>query len=279
MTHNLTENQQALAKWLVAERQAGRIDEFFSVTTDAYGRAMLRDSSRFPFNEEGARTLLLDCPSFTEASLDALVAEGMLLSERRAKAVRRFTFRRRILDAVRNDFRELPALPQIIAGTQHSPPEITLSLERLRRKHPDPARLGFLMAPPTQDRMSEAIVRTIIKTAARHEISILSPEGQFHADLWTNVRTLLHGCSFGIAIYEYAGGEEPRVNAGIEIGYLLALNKPVLLLQGRNVAEQPEDLMARFCVDFDEHDPAQTIPEQFERWLMNNGVIVPQSGV
>ena len=277
MTHNLTETQQNLARWLVAERQAGRIDEFFSVATDAIGRAMIRDNTRFPYTEEGARILLLDCPSFTNPSLDALAAEGMLLAEGKIPALRRFTFRRRIYDAVRHDFRDQPALPQAhsAAASPHAPHELALSLERLRRSHPDPAKLGCYIAPATHDGMGDTIFLALKKTAARHELAILSPEEtQFHADPWANIRTILHGCSFGIVAYEYAGGEEPGANAGIAIGYLLALHKPVLLLRGCKVSPQQTDLLRESGEDFDEEDPEHSIPGIVERWLMENGVIL-----
>ncbi len=67
MTYNLTEMQKNLARWLVAERQAGRLEEFFSVTTDPFGRAAIRDNVRFPFTEEEARVLGRDCPGSAPA--------------------------------------------------------------------------------------------------------------------------------------------------------------------------------------------------------------------
>ncbi len=310
MTHNLTENQQALARWLVAERDAGRMTESFLVTTDRQGNAMLRESIRFPFTDEGARVLRLDCPSFTNAALDALVAEGMLMVEGSIETVRRFTFRRRLLDAVRNNFRTraamVPApLAKVAAATalpapvqSAEPPvfspaaaaplvtapgavapvprELAHSLERLRRRHPDTARLGCLLAPASNSSVCESIVRTIRKTAALHGLTLLGAHEQpFHADPWENVRTLLHGCSFAIAVYEHGGGEEPGVNMGAAVGYMLAMDRPLLLLRGLKAAPQPGEFLPGLCEVFDEDLPARSIPEVLERWLKDSGVADP----
>jgi len=283
VTYNLTDTQQELARWLVAERKAGRLDEFFSVSTDALGRAIIRDSTRFPFTEEGARILLLDCPSFTHAALDALAADGMLLAEGSVKKVRRFTFRRRLFDAVRNDFRDATApaphihMPSGIPA-MHLPQDLALPLERLRKKFPDASKLGFLVPPACGATTGKVIFHAIRSAAARHGLILVSAEEHpFHANPWTNLRTLMHACAFGIVVHEYSGGTQAGADLGLQIGYLLALNKPALVLRGSKAVAQTGDIMQSVCEEFDEDDAARTVTAQVETWLRESGIIVPSA--
>jgi predicted nucleotide-binding protein len=92
--------------------------------------------------------------------------------------------------------------------------------------------------------------------------------------LWGNVRTHLHGCGFGIAIYERIETDEPNANVGLEVGYFLAMNKPVLLLKDKTVETLPADLAGKLYKQFDPHDPEGTIPNQLTKWLEDYGIIV-----
>jgi hypothetical protein len=62
---------------------------------------------------------------------------------------------------------------------------------------------------------------------------------------WGNVRTHLHGCGFGVAVYERIQTNEPSANVGLEVGYLMAMNKPVLLLKDSTVETLQADLAGK----------------------------------
>ena len=110
----------------------------------------------------------------------------------------------------------------------------------------------------------------------KHDLDVIrADENEFHADLWGNVRTLLHGCGFGIAVYERIETNEPNANVGLEVGYLMAMNKSVLLLKDKTVPTLPADLAGKLYKEFDPHDPDGTIPAQLTKWLEDNGIIVP----
>lgn len=172
------------------------------------------------------------------------------------------------------------SLPLSITGTtplsaQPHPPEITTSLERLRERHPDPNKLGFLMMRFNASKPYAKIVETIKATANESGLAIIrADENQFHADLWGNVRTLLHGCGFGIAIYDRIETDEPNANVGLEVGYLMAMNKPVLLLKDQSLGPMPSDLTGKLYKTFDSHDPRKTIPSQLGAWLRDNGIVL-----
>ena len=164
-----------------------------------------------------------------------------------------------------------------IASISPNPPEIVVSLERLRARYPDSKKLGFLVMRFTASKPFARIVEVIKQTAKEHNLVVIrADESEFHADLWGNVRTILHGCSFGIAVYERIERNEPNANVGLEVGYLMAMNKPVLLLKDKTVDTLQSDLTGKLYKPFDPHDPENTIPEQLTRWLKDNGIVVAQ---
>jgi len=163
--------------------------------------------------------------------------------------------------------------------TEPHPPEIAVSLERLRKKYPDPTKLGFLVMRFAQGKPFQQIVEVIKRTAEKHGLAVMrADENDFHLDLLGNVRTLLHGCSFGIVIYERIETNEPNANVGLEVGYLMAMNKPVLLLKDKSVTALQSDLAGKLYKNFDPYEPDKTIPDQLTNWLADNGIIVPKHG-
>jgi hypothetical protein len=159
---------------------------------------------------------------------------------------------------------------------QPHPPEISISLDRLRELYPDYTKCGFLIMRFTATQPYQRILNAITDTARSHGLHILrADEHDFHSDLLSNVRTYLHGCSFGIAVYERIESEEHNANVALEVGYLMALNKPVLLLKDRTVRRLQTDLVGRLCRTFDPFNPEGTIPPQLTKWFEEYGIAVP----
>jgi hypothetical protein len=159
--------------------------------------------------------------------------------------------------------------------SQPHPPEISISLGRLRERYPDYAKCGFLIMRFAQTEPYRRILRVIEETAQGHGLHVLRADlHDFHGDLLSNVRTYLHGCSFGIAVYERIESEEQNANVGLEVGYLMALNKPVLLLKDRTVPKLQTDLAGRLYRVFDPFDPEGTIPGELTKWFADQGIAV-----
>jgi hypothetical protein len=162
--------------------------------------------------------------------------------------------------------------------SQPHPPEITVSLDRLRERYPDYKTCGFLIMRFTAARPYGRIVKAIDDTARAHGVTILRADSHvFHVDLLSNIRTYLHGCSFGVAVYDRIEKDEPNANVGLEVGYLMAMNKPVLLLKDQTLPHLQSDLAGRLYKPFDPHDPEATIPPQLSQWLQDYGIVVPSN--
>ena len=121
------------------------------------------------------------------------------------------------------------------------------------------------------------IADIIKRTAAQYGLTVIrADENEFHAHLWENVRTILEGCTFGIALYDRIETNQPNANVGLEVGYLMAKNKPVLLLKDQTLPALPADLTGKLYRAFDTRDPQKTIPDEMKRWLEDRGIIVPK---
>lgn len=287
MKYNLTEKQKELARWIVEGIRNQDFGETFFVVwpkgkLDELGAYVFEPSSYRPMRHHVDR-----------GALEMLAADGLLRIAEEAPpngnitqripgvlayspVSLRCTITAKGFTAADSGFlEEENPLPPLSTIAHAAPQELNMSLDRLKKNHPDPAKLGFLIMRFTSGKPFGEIVKAIKETAETYGISIVrADENEFHSDLWGNVRTLLHGCSFGVAVYERIEQEEPNANVGLEVGYLMAMNKPVLLLKERTIKALQADLMGKLYRQFDEHDPAATIPNQLEGWLSDNGIIV-----
>jgi len=60
---------------------------------------------------------------------------------------------------------------------------------------------------------------------------IRADERHYHDDLFNNVLTFMHGCGFGIAVFERLEENDFNLNVTLEVGYMLAMQKPVCILK------------------------------------------------
>ena len=154
------------------------------------------------------------------------------------------------------------------------PSSIIESLDRFYSDHPDPARAAFLMMRFGQTTAHSSLVNAIRDTLAKHGIAGLRADDKdYHDDLFPNVQTYLHGCGFGIAVFERIETQEFNPNVGLEVGYMMAVGKPVCLLKDRTLAALHTDLIGKLYKQFDVLNPAETIPVQLESWLTDRGLI------
>jgi nucleoside 2-deoxyribosyltransferase len=96
---------------------------------------------------------------------------------------------------------------------------------------------------------------------------VLARDKEFHDDLYPNIQTYLHGCGFGIAVFERLESEEFNPNVALEVGYMFGLRKHVLLLKDRTLRALQTDLVGKLYREFDPQNPEETIPAQIDGWL------------
>jgi hypothetical protein len=153
-------------------------------------------------------------------------------------------------------------------ATIEAPIEIHESLPRFRKDHPDSSKACFIMMKFGRTPAHTKIVKAIQSVLAEHGITALRADSKkFHPQLYPNIQTYMHGCSFGIAVIERLESNEFNPNVSLEVGYMLALRKPVCLLKDQTLPSLQSDLLGYLYEPFDPQSPAKSIPPLLKKWL------------
>lgn len=154
------------------------------------------------------------------------------------------------------------------------PPEIKNSVAELRRDHPDPSIVGFIIMrfgnTPAHARIVDSIRSTLSKFGV---IALRADDREYHSDLYQNILTYMYGCGFAIAVYERLESDDFNPNVSLEVGGMLTMGKPVCLLKDRTLRTLHTDLAGKMYRQFDPQDPESTIPTSLESWLRDKRIV------
>jgi hypothetical protein len=154
-----------------------------------------------------------------------------------------------------------------------APLQIQDSLRRFRKDHPDPDAVAFILMQFGTTRAHEEITQAIKDVLAAHGITgVRADDKEYHDDLFPNVLTYMHGCKFGVAVFERIEGNALNPNVALEVGYMFAILKPVCLLKDRTLTSLNADLVGKLYREFDILAPAGTIGPQLSKWLSDKGL-------
>ena len=157
------------------------------------------------------------------------------------------------------------------------PIEIQESLKSFKKDHPDPSKVGFIMMKFAKTKDHTKISKTIKETLASFElIGVRSDDKDYHDDLFPNVLTYIYGSGFGVAVFERIEGDEFNPNVALEVGYMMALKKPVCLLKDKTIKTLQADLLGKLYKKFDTRQPNTTIPNKLSKWLVDKKIIVQE---
>ncbi|HXA17605.1 MAG TPA: hypothetical protein VN380_11475 [Thermoanaerobaculia bacterium] len=173
-------------------------------------------------------------------------------------------------------FVQRTANPEIDAVLEaaNRPPDIQDSLSHFRQDFPDYAQVALVMMKFGETKLHNKIYSAIRETLSRSGLTaVRADEKAYHNNLFENVLTYLHGCRFGIAVFERLVGDEFNPNVSLELGYMLAMRKHVCLLKDATLRDLPADLMGRIYRGFDPQSPETTIPSQLESWMREKQLI------
>ncbi len=109
------------------------------------------------------------------------------------------------------------------------PEDILNSAERFHKDFPEGTKTAFLIMQFTETEIHNQIIVTIKNLLKEHNIIVLrADDKEYSDDLFANIKTYMHCCDFGIAIFESITEDEFNPNVSLEVGYMMGLNKPVL---------------------------------------------------
>ncbi len=156
----------------------------------------------------------------------------------------------------------------------NAPSELIPFIECFCKDHPVTRRCAFIMMRFEKTGLHERIVKTIKETCLRYEIEALRADDKWYADdLLLNVSTYMHGCEFGIAIFERLTEQNFNPNVSLEVGYMMALRKPICYLKDSTLTSLQSDLAGNLYLEFDAQNPEETIPLVLGKWLKDKGII------
>jgi nucleoside 2-deoxyribosyltransferase len=67
-------------------------------------------------------------------------------------------------------------------------------------------------------------------------------------------------------VFERLKSDQFNPNVSLEVGYMLALRKPVCLLKDATLTALTTDLVGKLYKAFDPQDPVGSIPEELLKW-------------
>lgn len=102
--------------------------------------------------------------------------------------------------------------------------------------------------------------------------AVRADDKQYHDDLLQNIQTYIYGCGFGIAVFERIEEENFNPNVSLEVGYMLALRKPVCLLKDKTLRTLHADLIGKLYRVFDPQDPLKTISSELSKWMKDKDI-------
>lgn len=142
------------------------------------------------------------------------------------------------------------------------------SLESFKKDYPDPKRVGFLMMSFEERGYHSDLIKNLKDCFRKENIEILrADDKEYHHDLFCNIQTYIHGCGFGVAIFDKVGAKDFNPNVSLEVGYMLSLNKEILFLKNRDLETLSTDLMGKLHKNFNTYKIKETVPPQVANWI------------
>ena len=146
-------------------------------------------------------------------------------------------------------------------------------LLKLLREHPSTERNVFLIMRFKSELPFPEIVEAVRHTCAERGLNVLrADDKEYTDDLWNNVLTYMYGCDQAIAIFDNINVGEFNSNVSLEVGFLRAQCKRVLILKDVAIPMLPADIIGKIHGNFNTYAASETIPPQIKKWLLDYGI-------
>lgn len=162
------------------------------------------------------------------------------------------------------------------AGNRRTRVDLIDSVSKFRRDYPLGKKTAFVMMRFSSTQAHKGIVDAIREILTRHDITAVRADDKDYAeDLFLNVRTYMHACDFGVAVFERLETNDFNPNVSLEVGYMMALGKPVCLLKDRTLSGLQTDLVGKLYKSFDTQSITNTLTDEITRWLRDRDLVAP----
>lgn len=132
----------------------------------------------------------------------------------------------------------------------------------------------FLMMRFNESTQFNEIVSSLKTGLNKYGLRVLrADERAYHDSLMENVFTYLIGCKYGIVVFEEIEERSFNPNVALELGYMLALNRRVLILKDSRMPKLPTDIVGRIYKTFDIFTIRDSILKQVDQWIVDLGIL------
>lgn len=154
------------------------------------------------------------------------------------------------------------------------PDELNTPLVKFRKDFPEESKSAFLMMKFEDTPIQKKIINVLENIFENHGIKLLRADNKCYSDdLLTNIRTYMHGCDFGVALFDRIKTEYFNPNVSLEIGYMMAMKKDILLLKDNTLNSLHTDLVGRLYFAYDFQKPEETLPTIVNKWLKDKEIL------
>ena len=154
------------------------------------------------------------------------------------------------------------------------PPELADSMMKFKADHPDSSKSAFIIMRFGKTKAHNEIAESIRAEFEKLGVKALRADDKdYHDDLLSNILTYVYGCGFGVAVFERLEQEEFNPNIALEVGYMMGLRKPILLLKDKTLKNLNTDLIGRLYKEFDPQNISESIGPQLKRWMSDKGFV------
>lgn len=101
--------------------------------------------------------------------------------------------------------------------------------------------------------------------------AILARDVLLDSELWPNVRFCMNYCRYAIAVFDRMEDPNFNPNVTLELGYILALKRPCLILKDETIDTMPSDIIGRLYERFNSTDAAASVSLAVRKWLEHLG--------
>ena len=148
------------------------------------------------------------------------------------------------------------------------PVEIEESYSVFKKNWERDQKIAFIMMQFGSGKVHKKIESAINEALKPFDIiGVRADSKEFHSQLYYNVLTYIYGCTFGIAVFERIEEDSFNPNVSLEVGYMLALRKPICFLKDKTLKTLQTDLVGRLYNPFDPHVLDESIKESLSKWI------------
>lgn len=160
-----------------------------------------------------------------------------------------------------------------IQVSRQIPTYLVESVNKIKSDYPG-KKIAFLIMRFGQGGEYDRIVSTIKTELAKKNIAVLrADDKEYHENLLYNILSYIYASDFGIAVFERIRDEIVNPNITFEVGYMMAINKPVCLLKEKTMQRLHTDIIGMLYREFDLADLQSTLKSSLHKWISDKELL------